>query len=66
MKVRLQKTFILPSDFNEFINLWCALRITFGEILAYECDLGITLASLLTFEIDVGTTLGSFWGDFRI
>ena len=66
MKVRLQKTFIFPSDFNEFINLWGALRITFGQILAYECDLGITLASLLTFEIDVGTTLGSFWGDFRI
>ena len=61
-----KKTFIFPSDCNEFINLWGALRITFGQILAYECDLGITLALLLTFEIDVGTTLGSFWGDFRI
>ena len=66
MKVRLQKNTHFPSDCNEFINLWGALRITFGQILAYECDLGITLASLLTFEIDFGATLGSFWGDFRI
>ena len=66
MKVRLQKTFIFPLDFNEFIDLWGALRITFGQILAYECDLGITLALLLTCEIDLGTTLGLFWSNFRI
>ena len=66
MKVRLQKKIVFLSDFNDFIYLWGALKITFGQILAYECDLGITLASLLTFEIDFGATLGSFWGDFRI
>ena len=66
MKVRLQKTFIFPSDFNDFINLWGALRITFGQILAYECDFGITLALLLTFEVDFGATLGSLWHHFRM
>ena len=66
MKVRLKKTFIFRPDFNDFINLWGALRITFGQILAYEYDFGITLASLLTFEVDFGATLGSLWGDFRI
>ena len=66
MKVRFQKTFIFPSDFNDFIKLWGALWTTLGQILAYECDFGVILASLLTFEVDFGATLGSLWDDFRI
>ena len=66
MKVRFQKTFIFPTDFNDFIKLWGELWIILGQILAYECDFGITLALLLTCEVDFGGTLGSLWGDFRI
>ena len=66
MKVRFQKTFIFPTDFNDFIKLRGELWSTSGQILAYECELWVTLASLLTCEIDFGASLGSLWGDFRI
>ena len=65
-EVRFQKTFISPTDLNDFIKLRGELWSTSGQNLAYECEFWVTLASLLTCEIDFGASLGSLWGDFRI
>ena len=52
MKVHFQKTLISPTDFNDFIKLWCEL----------EVDLGL----LLDLFWHMRVTLGPFWGHFGV
>ena len=46
MKAQFKKTFISPTDFNDFIKLLGEILIDLGLLLAYEGDLGSTLRSL--------------------
>ena len=50
MKVHFQKTLISPTDFNDFIKLWCEL----------EVDLGLLWDLLWHMRV----TLDPFWGHF--
>ena len=49
-----KKTFISPTDFNDFIKLGGEFRSGFGAAL--RC--------LLAYECDFGCILGSLWGHF--
>ena len=46
MKAQFKKTFIFPTDFNDFIKLLGEVLVDLGSLLAYEGDFGSTLRSL--------------------
>ena len=47
MKVRFQKTFIFPADFNDLIKLWSGLGVDLGLLWDVFWHMRVTLGPFL-------------------